>query len=262
MARCSANSIVNPPGRDVVAHAGDGEKQPTSVLVWAIQEESTDDGGSQSPLGALRTQSLVGNPRHRIRCSRGHRFPRSTDAMGTFAQKLQRQGWADRLLPCGAYQWRTVSPSHQGLPHRLGHGPTQHPGFYGRAECLPLTTDSFFAADYRALLSDSEMGDTYGLIGPLATRVLDRSTRLAFFYGPRIGNGPVGLGWTVSAPAVSHNKFGSRRSSRRGLPASVSALDGRAEQLNGTFVEVERPQHPRPWHPPTDRRIFASAARS
>lgn len=173
--------IVIEPGQERVVWRGDGSMAEQALAVWTRQDESPDDGGSQCGLGLLsfsgedgvvvefdiRDGAVIGLPRAAARLIvRNVNEEHDPDLQVWAAPIAGRSGRAatrsfdigfamdDPNIRVPAFA-RTVFFDH-GLPDQLG---------------------------YRALLSDSATGETYGLVAPYTTRLLDRRARFVRFMG-------------------------------------------------------------------------------
>ena len=176
----SGNSAAIPPGHQLRVLRGDGAQTPTSLLVWATQDESSDDGGSQSPLGTLRLITGGGD------------FHIEFDVREGAVLPLPQTPWELRVRNCNDQDQPEVEahaalvsgtrPTFATRSLALGYGMEQ-PNIR-----VPNAAQTVFydhglpdRMDYRALLSDSMTGETYGLLAPLTSRDLDRSTRFVRF---------------------------------------------------------------------------------
>jgi len=169
-----------PPNRDRVVWRGDGETAPATLLIYAAQEESTDDGGSQSPLGTLRIDSGPVPIAIEFDVREGTALPVPQAPYELVVRNCnddhQPDVTARVVLVAGS------RPTTATRTYDIGYGmddPNLRVPVFANRVCFDHgLTDRL---DYRALLSDSATGDTYGLLPPNTMRYLDRRTRFVRF---------------------------------------------------------------------------------
>ncbi|GAB3785392.1 hypothetical protein [Nocardioides ungokensis] len=176
----STGNAVIPPGHQLRVIRGDGVLGPTSLLVWATQKESGDDGGSRSPLGTLRYITPGGDFRVDFDVREGTVLP-----LPMTPWELRVRNCNDDNQPDIEAHAALVSGSRPTSASRtwfLGHGMEQ-PNIRVPNAARRVFYDLGLPdhKDYRALLSDAMTGETYGLLAPLTGRELDRSTRYVRF---------------------------------------------------------------------------------
>lgn len=174
----SAGGIA--PGRQARVLHGEGVETPASLLVWAKQNESMDDGGSQSPLGTLRFVAPGGEFRIEFDLLEGAVLPLPQVAWELRVQNCNQAGQPD--VEAHAIVVSGNRPTVASRSFAIGYE-MQRPNIR-----VPAATHAVFFdhglpdhMDYRALLSDSATGETYGLLPPRSRREVNRGTRYVRF---------------------------------------------------------------------------------
>jgi hypothetical protein len=178
----SSHGVRIPPNEERVIWRGEGATAPATLLIYADQQESTDDGGSQSPLGTLRIGSGSGAIVVDFDIREGTAVPAPQMSYELVIRNCNNDGQPDvtsRVVLVAGSRPTTATRTYD-----IGYG-MENPNLRAPAFADRVSFDHGLSdhTDYRALLSDSSTGETYGLLPPNTVRYLDRRTRFVRFMG-------------------------------------------------------------------------------
>lgn len=180
-----APSITVPPGEERrVAHGNGSGSAPagSALAIIATQEESSDDGGSQSPLGTV----VIGSPGPDVRVEFDIRDGTAITVPSAPFEVLVRNlnGPLDPAVTVACF--RTPGPARVDNTRTFDIGlAMEDPNVRVPAFAHSVVFDHGLpdSLDYRALLSDSATGETYGLLAPLTRYPLNARCRFVRFLG-------------------------------------------------------------------------------
>jgi hypothetical protein len=171
-----------PPGEERVVFRRDSSAQPTegrALAVVATQSESLDDGGSQSALGIMTIEQPM-TVRVEFDVKEGTVVSVPATAFSVTVRNANEEGQPSLLA--AAYPLVAAPPVGNTRTFDIGFGMAD-PNIRVPAFAQSLVFDHGLPdhQDYRALLSDSASGETYGLLDPGVRRAVDQRTRFVRF---------------------------------------------------------------------------------